>query len=109
MNNIETKTEIVRKYCYRGVGTISYLSSLKDNQKVVDNNISASGQNLFALNDRYSAAIIKLILRGMDDSSQQCVKETLASFQKIVDSLNPDLLLENLSDFLNKLRNSFER
>ena len=91
------------------MGSMSYLSSLKDNQKVIDNNVCSSSQNLFALNDRYSAAIIKLILRGMDDSSQQCVKETFASFQKVVDSLNPDLFLESLGDFLNKLRNSFER
>jgi len=106
LNSIETKAEVIRKYCYRGVGNVSYLSSLKDNQKVINYNLS--NDNLFTFNEQYSTAIIKLILRGLDDSSIQCIKEALASFQRVIEALNPDFLLEYLGELLHKLRNSFE-
>jgi len=33
---VENKSEIVRKYCYRGLGNITFLHNLKTNPKIVE-------------------------------------------------------------------------
>ena len=107
IQNVESKNDIVRKYCYRGVGNISYLSSLRSNSKVMENNMAR--EDLFTINDSTSSLIIKMILRGVEDSSSRCIQESLDSFQRIVESLNETQLYSNLGEISHKLRICFER
>jgi hypothetical protein len=107
IDNIESKSEIIRKYCYRGLGKVSYLLSLKDNPKMHEKEVSLEdfGNELL----KRSTKIIKIFLRGLDDPSKICIKEAMAGLQRMTDILNCADIAEACSDICHKLRQSFER
>lgn len=105
--NAESKNETIRKYCYRGIGNLSYLTNLKNNPKLIDLNLAHD--DLFVLTNDQASAVFKILLRGMEDFSPICVKEALSSFQRIVEGLNPIELADSLSEICGELRVSFER